>query len=85
MRCEVGSHEVVLITRTADGIGYCPDHNPTKLPDRDRPVAGRCTTGHWAEAVWCLPADGKHYCAPCLRRRVFYGAWAMPKAARPDG
>lgn len=61
-----------------DNVVHCPQHLPPGKA-RDKPVAGRCQwqRGHWADAVWQVPLDGRHYCASHLHR-ILSIAWWKP-------
>lgn len=74
----VGGNHAAANAYLYDNVVYCPKHPPAGKP-RDRPVSGRCQwqNGHWAEAIWQVPLDGRYYCAGHLRP-ILVIAWWKP-------
>jgi hypothetical protein len=65
--CSLGNH-MVLPTDYP-----CAEHPPGP----DRAVAGRCSVGHFAAAIWRTPNNGKFYCKDHLREVIRRATW-MP-------
>ena len=63
--CSLGNHMVL----PADYP--CKEHPPGP----DKAVAGRCTAGHYADAIWLVPRDRRWYCVIHLREVIRRATW----------